>query len=203
MWLEISVQIKDLEMRKLEKNRDICGLGSRSRHRDCTSHEDDWSPVKINFAVQSCFHYFSALAIWLEMLTTLLQLSEDGQATNAVPVRGVIAWWIAMESLNFAEQLMTTRRDSWPGHKLLRSCLWLRIINWWFRQQSRAAREHTNVGQRQQQRWAILIWKRKCGCTGSSSDCWMHCCSNSRLCKTNHWNVLPIGQTGDFPVIAE
>ena len=46
------------------------------------------------------------------MVTTLLEVSEDGQATIAVPVRGVIAWWIAMESLNFAEQLMTTRRDS-------------------------------------------------------------------------------------------
>ena len=46
------------------------------------------------------------------MLTTLLEVSEDGQATNAVPVRGVIALWIALESLNFAEQLMTTRHDS-------------------------------------------------------------------------------------------
>ena len=46
------------------------------------------------------------------MLTTLLEVSEDGLATDAVPVLGVIAWWIAMESLNFAEQLMTTRRDS-------------------------------------------------------------------------------------------
>ena len=56
------------------------------------------------------------------MLTTLLEVSEDGQATIAVPVRGVIAWWIAMESLNFAEQLMTTRRDSWPTSFYVLAC---------------------------------------------------------------------------------
>ena len=35
------------------------------------------------------------------MLTTLLEVSEDGQATIAVPVLGVIAWWIAVESFEF------------------------------------------------------------------------------------------------------
>ena len=46
------------------------------------------------------------------MLTTLLEVWEDGLATSAMPVLRVIAWWIAVESLSFAEQLMTTRRDS-------------------------------------------------------------------------------------------
>ena len=47
------------------------------------------------------------------MLTTLLEVLEDGLAASAAPVLGVIAWWIAGESLSFAEQLMmTTRRDS-------------------------------------------------------------------------------------------
>ena len=46
------------------------------------------------------------------MLTTLLEMSEDGLATSAGPVLGVIAEWIAGESLSFAEQLMTTRRNS-------------------------------------------------------------------------------------------
>ena len=46
------------------------------------------------------------------MLTSLLEVSEDGLAASAVPVLGVIVWWIAGESLSFAEQLMTTRRYS-------------------------------------------------------------------------------------------